>query len=116
MADFVYSVIACFVLNGASWGVCASYGTFLNYYLTNNVFDGANDVAYAFVGGTNFAAALITSPGVNWLLRRLGTKPVMLMGCVIWGIGWITASFANSLWSLVLAQGLCVGIGLGLVW
>lgn len=109
-------VIACFVINGFTWGIVASYGVYLNYYLTNNIFPGTNDVAYAFVGGTNFAAALVTAPGVNWLLRRLGTRPVMFIGCVVWGLGWIAASFAKELWQLILSQGVVIGIGLGIVW
>ncbi|KAK5101103.1 hypothetical protein LTS08_004709 [Lithohypha guttulata] len=109
-------IFACFLINGATWGICASYGVYLNYYLTQNIFPGSNDIDYAFVGGSNFAAALITAPGVNWLLRRLGTHPVMLMGGVTWLLGWIAASFAKTLWQLVLSQGVCIGIGLGLIW
>lgn len=109
-------VLACFIINGFTWGIVASYGVYLNYYLTHNIFPGANDIDYAFVGGTNFAAALVTAPAVNWLLRRLGTRPVMFIGCVVWGLGWIAASFAKELWQLVLSQGVVIGIGLGVVW
>lgn len=109
-------IIACHLINGFTWGIVASFGVYLNYYLTNNIFPGATDVSYAFVGGSNFAAALITAPGVNWLLRRFPTRAVMSAGCVIWCLGWITASFATELWQLVLSQGVCIGIGLGLIW
>lgn len=109
-------VLACFGINGFTWGIVASYGVYLNYYLTNNIFPGSSDISYAFVGGTNFAAALVTAPGVNWLLRRLGTRPVMFIGCVVWGLGWIAASFAKELWQLILSQGIVIGIGLGIVW
>ena len=94
----------------------ASYGVYLNYYLSNAIFTGASDISYAFVGGSNFGAALITAPGVNWLLRRFPTRTVMLSGCIIWAVGWISASFADTLWQLVLSQGVCIGVGLGLVW
>lgn len=73
-------------------------------------------MSYAFIGGCNFAAALITAPAVNALLRLFGTRPVMFAGCLIWAIGWITASFATTLWQLVLSQGVCIGIGLGMIW
>ena len=107
---------ACLTINGFTWGIVASYGVYLNYYLTNNLFEGATDITYAFVGGTNFATALVTAPGVNWLLRRFPTRMVMFSGAVIWAIGWIAASFARKLWQLLLSQGLCIGIGLGLIW
>ncbi|KAJ9663815.1 hypothetical protein H2198_000575 [Neophaeococcomyces mojaviensis] len=107
---------ACFTINGFTWGICASYGVYLSYYLTNNIFVGASDIDYAFVGGSNFAAALITGPAVNALLRKFGTRPVMFGGCAFWALGWITASWAHTLWQLVLSQGICVGIGLGAIW
>lgn len=109
-------IFACHLINGFTWGIIASYGVYLNYYLTHNIFEGATDVSYAFVGGANFAAALVTAPGVNWLLRRFSTRLVMFSGCVIWAVGWVTASFANTLWQLVLSQGVCIGVGLGLIW
>lgn len=40
----------------------------------------------------------------------------MYAGCVIWMVGWVTASFANSLWQLILSQGICIGVGLGMIW
>lgn len=40
----------------------------------------------------------------------------MYGGCVVWMLGWITASFAKTLWELVLSQGICIGIGLGMIW
>lgn len=107
---------ACFVINGFTWGICASFGVYLSYYLANNIFEGASNMDYAFVGGSNFAAALVTGPAVNALLRMFGTRPVMYGGCVFWALGWIAASFARTLWQLVLSQGICVGIGLGMIW
>ncbi|KAK5950187.1 hypothetical protein OHC33_008902 [Knufia fluminis] len=109
-------IFACFLINGFTWGIVASYGVYLNYYLNNAIFPGASDIDYAFVGGSNFAAALVTAPAVNWLLRKFGTRPVMFSGCVIWAVGWITASFATTLWQLILSQGICVGVGLGVIW
>lgn len=109
-------ILACFIINGFTWGICASYGVYLSYYLSNDVFAGAKDIDYAFVGGSNFAAALITGPLVNALLRKFGTKPVMYGGCFFWALGWITASWAQTFWQLVLSQGVCIGIGLGAIW
>jgi len=109
-------IAACHIINGFTWGICASYGVYLNHYLSNDIFPGASDIDYAFVGGANFGAALVTAPGVNWLLRKFGTRPVMFSGCVIWAVGWIAASWATTLWQLILSQGLCIGVGLGLIW
>lgn len=105
-----------FCINGLTWGIVASYGVYLNYYLDNNIFPGVSQIGYTFIGGANFAAALVSAPAVNALLRKFGTHPVMYTGCVVWLVGWIAASFAKTVWQLVLSQGVCIGLGLGFIW
>lgn len=65
-------VCAAFIVNAFTWGMIASYGVYLSYYLTHDVYSNATDIDYAFVGGANFAAALIVSPMVNGFIRRWG--------------------------------------------
>jgi len=57
-----------FSLNGFTWGVVASYGVFLGYYLENNTFPDARDIDFAFIGGLNFAMAMLFSPLITVLL------------------------------------------------
>ncbi len=93
-----------------------SYGVYLSYYISNETFPGASDLDYTFVGGVNFATALICAPLVNIFMRYLGTNVPMYMGCVMFSGGFVAASFATEFWHLVLSQGILVGMGVGFIW
>ena len=92
-----------------------SYGVYLSWYIDNDHFPGASALDYTFVGGVNFAAAMLEAPIVNLLIKRFGTNKVMLGGCVLWLAGYIAASFARQFWHLVLSQGLLIGMATGLM-
>lgn len=68
-------------VNGGVWGILASYGVYLSYYLSHETFPGTSDLAYTFVGGINFAAAMLVAPGVNVLIKKFGTNKPMYVGC-----------------------------------
>ena len=68
---------------------------------------------YAFIGGINFGMALIFSPLVTILTRRVGPNITMMIGVFFQTVGWIGASFAHEIWHLYLTQGVAIGIGLG---
>lgn len=71
---------------------------------------------YAFIGGFNFAFALLVAPLATLLGRRWGVRTPMLAGVVLLPTGFIAASFAQRVWHLYLSQGLCVGMGIGLIY
>ena len=108
-------VVGIFLVNGFTWGVVASYGVYLSYYLTNDVFPGASALDYSFVGGANFGAALGIAPLVNVLVQRFGTNATMFVGVGFTAGGFVAASFAKRFWQLCLTQGLMVGLGTGLL-
>ena len=116
-----YGWVVCFsmlCINGGVWGILASYGVYLGYYLQHNTFEGASDLSYTFIGGINFAGAMLVAPFVNILVKKFGTNKPMYAGCILWCGGFVAASFAvgNEYWQLFLSQGLLVGIAGGLVW
>lgn len=91
----------------------ASYGVYLAYYLANDTFKDATAFDYALVGGLEFAVALLIAPLVTIMASRLGTKRTMMIGVVVQACGYIAASFANSIATLYVTQGLMIGIGIG---
>ncbi len=103
-------------INGGVWGILASYGVWLSYYISHDTFKGTSDLAFTFIGGINFAAAMLVAPLVNMLIKRFGTNKPMYAGCVLWALGWVGASFATEYWHLFLSQGLLVGIAAGVTW
>ncbi|KIW79302.1 hypothetical protein Z517_05914 [Fonsecaea pedrosoi CBS 271.37] len=108
--------IAMHLINGFTWGIIASYGVYLSYYIDNSIFPGASDLDYTFIGGVNFACAMLCGPIVNMFVRRLGTHIPMYCGCVMFAGGFVAASFATEYWHLILTQGILVGLGTGFSW
>ncbi|KAI1614837.1 MFS transporter, MCP family, solute carrier family 16, member 6 [Exophiala viscosa] len=103
-------------INGFTWGILASFGVYLSYYINHETFSGASDLDYTFVGGVNFATALFCAPLVNLSTRKFGTNIPMYCGACMFGGGFVAASFATEFWHLVLSQGILVGMGVGFVW
>ncbi|KAI1363257.1 MFS transporter, MCP family, solute carrier family 16, member 6 [Xylaria arbuscula] len=111
-----FCVVAQFLINGFAWGVVASYGVYLAHYLSHDLFPEATPIDYAFIGGFNFAFALLVAPLATPLLRVFDVRVPMSFGIVFLTVGFISASYASKVWHLYLSQGLCVGIGVGLVY
>ncbi|KIW28151.1 uncharacterized protein PV07_07833 [Cladophialophora immunda] len=106
----------CFAINCFTWGSVASYGVFLSYYLTVDAFPESRPLDYAFIGSFNFGVAMLAAPLVTRIARSFGIKLPMLAGAVIFGGGFIAASFATRIWHLYLSQGALVGLGVGFVY
>ncbi|KAK8017414.1 hypothetical protein PG993_013740 [Apiospora rasikravindrae] len=109
-------VAAQFLINGFTWGIAVSYSVYLSHYLSHGLFPEARPLDYAFIGGFNFAFALLAAPPAAFLARRHGVRAPMLLGVALLPAGFVAASFAHRVWHLYLSQGLCVGLGIGLVY
>jgi MFS family permease len=79
------------------------------------VFPEARPLDYGFVGGFNFAFAMLLAPLVTYLTRKFGKRSVLLCGSILQCSGFIAASFATKIWHLYLSQGLLVGCGIGFI-
>jgi MFS family permease len=130
-------VACCFLINANSWGVNSvsqmhlspgsharviveadtldleSYGVFLSYYLSHNIFPAASNMEYAFVGGLSLSCGFLTSPLATKLIDRYGTHFVLNLGVFFETVALLGASFATQTWHLFLTQGVCFGFGLG---
>ncbi|KFY87562.1 hypothetical protein V500_06892 [Pseudogymnoascus sp. VKM F-4518 (FW-2643)] len=109
-------VVACvFMINAHTWGINSSYGVFLSYYLQHGFFPGASPLEYAFVGGLSIAMSQVVSPLATYLIRRFGIYIPLLLGIVLQTAALLGASFATDIWHLFLSQGVCFGLGMGLI-
>lgn len=109
-------IVCVFFINGFTWGIIASFGVFLAYYLDNNVFEGGTPLDYAFIGGLNFSVAMLMAPVATWTCRTFYFKWTLGVGVVCLSGGFVAASFAQSIWQLFLSQGLLIGMGTGLIY
>lgn len=92
-----------------------SYGVFLSYYLQHGFFPGASPLEYAFVGGLSIAMSQVVSPLATYLIRRFGIYIPLILGIVLQTAALLGASFATEIWHLFLSQGVCFGLGMGLI-
>ncbi|KAL8730358.1 MAG: hypothetical protein Q9166_004123 [cf. Caloplaca sp. 2 TL-2023] len=74
---------------------------------------GATPLDFAFVGGLEFAVAIMVAPLVKYIARVFGTLPSMLFGAMALAGGFVLASFAATTWQLYLSHGALVGFGVG---
>ncbi|KAI1274422.1 MFS transporter, MCP family, solute carrier family 16, member 6 [Xylaria sp. FL0933] len=109
-------VLAQFLINGFTWGVVQGYSVYLAYYLSHDIFPEARPIDYAFIGGFNFAFALLVPPLATLLTRPYGVKIPMVLGTVLLTAGLVSASFATKIWHLYLSQGICLGTGVGFIY
>lgn len=128
-------VLGQFLVNGFTWGVAAvsppmpaaqctklttprpkSYSVYLADHLSHVLFREARPLDYALIGGFNFAFALLVAPVVTLLMRCYGVKAPTFLGLVLLPVAFVSASFATRAWHLYLSQGMCVGLGIGLLY
>ncbi|KAL1857276.1 hypothetical protein Plec18167_004754 [Paecilomyces lecythidis] len=106
--------VACvFWINAHTWGVNSSYGVFLSYYLSHNVFPNTSALEYAFTGGLSISCAMLVAPLATYLINKFGTHLSLNLGVFFEAISFIGASFATKTWHIFLSQGACFGFGMG---
>ena len=108
-----------FLINAHTWGINATYGIFLAYYLANSTFPSASRLDYAFIGGLSISMAVLMGPIVNLSLQHLGTRTTLLVGTAIQSIALLAASWApetGKVWILYLTQGAGFGWGMGFLY
>ncbi|PYI12434.1 MFS transporter [Aspergillus sclerotiicarbonarius CBS 121057] len=106
--------VACvFWINAHTWGINSSYGVFLSYYLSHNVFPNGSALAYAFTGGLSISCALLVAPLATSLIHLSGIRLVLNLGVFFETVSLIGSSFATELWHIFLSQGVCFGWGMG---
>ncbi len=99
---------ACFLTFSIGASLMHSYTVFLLAFIAEFGWTRAQtSLAYSvaqFVGG-------ISSPGVGFMVDRLGSRRMVLMGGILLTVGLIGASQANELWQIVLLYGVVMTVG-----
>ncbi|KAB8215625.1 major facilitator superfamily domain-containing protein [Aspergillus novoparasiticus] len=106
--------VACvFWINAHTWGINSSYGVFLSYYLSHDVFPNTSALSYAFTGGLSISCALLVAPLATHLIHLYGTRLVLNLRVFFETLSLIGSSFATQRWHIFLSQGVCFGWGMG---
>ncbi|RSL82334.1 hypothetical protein CEP51_005257 [Fusarium floridanum] len=70
---------------------------------------------FAYVGGLSISQSFLITPIVTKSCARWGVRQVMPAGVLLLSISFVGASFATEMWQLMLAQGVCFGWGMGIL-
>ena len=104
------------MINANTWGVNATWGIFLDRYISGNTFAGATKFEYAMIGGLSISQALLVAPVCGLIQRRMGTRLTILLGAALEFAGIFASSAAAQTWHLFLSFALCFGWGMGLIY
>ncbi|KAF2666504.1 MFS general substrate transporter [Microthyrium microscopicum] len=95
------------------WGLVLSFGTFETYYVTGGIrnTDSRSDVAW--IGSLQAFLLNIGAPVLGQLTDCGHFKTLVATGSFLVVFGMMMTSLCTEYWQFFLAQGVCVGIGIG---
>ncbi|EHA22534.1 hypothetical protein CBS63078_7099 [Aspergillus niger] len=94
-----------------TWGYLASFGVFQSYY-QNEL--GVSESAISWVGSIQIFLIFFVGTFSGRALDAGLFRPVFCAGVLLQVLGVFMTSLATRYWQLILAQGLCTGLGSGL--
>jgi MFS family permease len=105
-------VLAAFMLFLNSWGIVNTYGVFQSYYESGVLFK-ATSSEISWIGSAQaffiMFSGIVTGPLYDrgYVRMLLGTGSFLIVG------GHVALSFCSAYWQVLLAQGICAGLGEG---
>ena len=109
------SVFAAFLLFLLSWGPSTGYGAYQDYY-QRQLLNSYSASTLSWIGTLN--ATLLISTGVlaGPLFDRGYVRHLMVLGAFLTVFGQMMLSLSTEYYQVMLAQGLCAGLGAGLIY
>lgn len=101
------SLVVSLIADGISFSFGLLYTEFLVYF-------GESKSTTAWIGSIFLAVPLLSGPVMSNLVDRYGCRRMTIIGGVLSGIGFVMASFANSVVQLYWTFGVIGGLGLGI--
>ena len=103
---------ACLLLNFNIWGGNSGFAIYFSAYLSQNTFEGATKMDFAYIGGLAIGVGFLFAPVINALLGIIGFRGVLIIGNCLQFTSLMLASWSTKLWQLYLTQGLMQSFGL----
>ena len=96
----------------STWGYIISFGIFQPYYAQTL---GLEPSAVAWIGSIQICLIFLVGTFSGRAFDAGYYRAALLVGCALQLVGIFTTSVARTYWQLFLAQGLCQGLGCGVV-
>ncbi|KAH9897603.1 MFS general substrate transporter [Xylariomycetidae sp. FL2044] len=107
-------VLGAFVIMIETWGLITSFGVYQTFYETV-LLPGTSSSDISWIGSLQGALLMIGGIVSGPLFDKGYFRALMLSGLVLIILGMFMTSLCRTYWQVLLAQGICVGIGCGLV-
>ncbi|KAL9040403.1 MAG: hypothetical protein Q9214_004499 [Letrouitia sp. 1 TL-2023] len=107
-------VLAGFFIFINSWGISSTYGAFQEHYRTE-LLPSYSSSTISWVGSVQSTLVTITGVLTGPLTDRGYLRPVMIVGHFMVVFGMFMVSISEAYYQVMLAQGLCVGLGAGAI-
>ena len=109
-------VAAGFLLMFNAWGIVLSFGTFQTYYTSDNGLQDDNSPSNVAWIGSIQTFLLLFGGALGGVYFDMGYfRQMLVVGTFLIVLGMMTLSIATKYYQALLAQGVCVGIGMGLL-
>ncbi|KAG6153167.1 hypothetical protein E4U37_003171 [Claviceps purpurea] len=104
-------VIAANLANAVSWGYAATWGVYQLYYVDTL---GMNSANISWIGSIQVFIGFLVCAPAGRIADAGYPREVIIVGCFFVIIGSYMTSFCSKYWEIMLAQGICLGIGIGI--
>ncbi|ORX70101.1 MFS general substrate transporter [Linderina pennispora] len=114
-AKYAWFIAAASFCNMASAiGIQNAFGVYQEYYL-NDLYRDDSAVAISWISTLSTFCMCFGSIVTGKLTDKFGFRITCFAGAIMCGVALILASFAHTLWQLILAQGIMLGLGSALI-
>ncbi|KAF8520754.1 major facilitator superfamily domain-containing protein [Hysterangium stoloniferum] len=108
-------VLACFLLNFNILGILYSSGVYQAHYLLHQFADDSAELI-SLIGTTLGTLLILIGFPASKFIDLYGFRPVSVVGSILFSGGLVAAGFCHTVPTLVVTQGVVVGIGAGMLY
>lgn len=95
-------------------GLTNSFGVFETFY-TEDLLKTSSASAISWIGSIQLFLTMVVGVFAGWFLDAGYLQPLILVGSFLEVFGMFMTSLCTKYWQVLLAQGICVGLGSGLL-
>ncbi|ORY12331.1 major facilitator superfamily transporter [Clohesyomyces aquaticus] len=107
-------VFGCWLLFMNTWGLTNSFAVFETYYIDTKL-PNTSPSAISWIGSLQLFLTLFIGVFAGWFLDAGYIRPVIVTGTTFSVFGMLMTSLCKTHWQILLAQGVCVGTGSGIL-
>lgn len=104
------------LVNTLAWGYPAAFGVFQLYYSETTLGQTASSSQISWIGSLQTFLCFLTCAPAGRLADAGYSRGTTIAGAVFLVLGTFMTSLCSKYWQILLAQGICTGIGLGFVY